>query len=211
MRVLLSTIVLASALLVLAGCGTRVIQSADPTVSGLRTRLVIVESKSVVPPDDPAQVVGIAAAADLEKRVIAELGKRGVAALSVTSAKAQRQFGAAETALLALSITRAEEGSAAKRLLVGFGYGKSHLEVEARLLAPSHMDEQVLASFRTKAGSGYKPGVLMPLGVGAAAGGYVLATSGLNLATGLTRTPDRNLQATARAIAKTVARSTQDK
>ena len=93
MRVLLSTIVLASALLVLAGCGTRVIQTADPTVSGLRTRLVIVESKSVVPPDDPAQVVGIAAAADLEKRVIAELGKRGVAALSVTSARRYRHSG----------------------------------------------------------------------------------------------------------------------
>lgn len=211
MHVLLSPIVLASALLVLAGCGARVIQIADPKVSSLRSQLIIVETKSVVSPDDPTKLVSIAAAADLERRVVAELGKRGVAAVAVSSAEAQRQFGAPQTALLALSITRADEGSAARRLLVGFGYGKSQLEVEARLLAPSRPGEQVLAGFRTKAGSGYKPGVLMPLGVGAAVGGYVLATSGLNLVTGLTQTPERDIGVTAKAIARTVARSMQPK
>lgn len=200
-----SSMILAIAVTVLVGCGARVTMTSATGAEKGKTELIVVEARSSVATNDLSYSDAANAAAQLQDLVVAELNKRGIAAVSVSSTEGQRGFGGERTALLALSIARAERGNATKRLIIGFGYGKSQLEVDAKLLAPTLAEQKVIAGFRTNAGSGYKPGIVMPLGIGAATGGYVLASAGVNLATGLTKTPDRDLQSTAKAIAKTVA------
>lgn len=198
-------IALGTALVILAGCGARVTMTELATIQGSEVDLVIVESKGGTVLDVTEYGDAMAAAQQLEHLVLAELAKRGISAAGRDSATGQKSFGAAGTALLALSVAKAEKGSTAKRLLVGFGYGKSELQVEAQLLAPTVSERKLIAGFKTHAGSGYKPGLVMPLGVGAAVGGYVAVSSGINLATGMGKTPDRDIKATARAISKTTA------
>lgn len=200
-----SIIALGTALVILAGCGARVTMTESANIQGNEVDLVIVESKSGIAPELTEYGDATAAAQQLEHLVLAELAKRGFPAAGRDSAAGQRSFGAAGTALLALSVAKAEKGNTAKRLLVGFGYGKSELKVEAQLLAPTMSERKLIAGFKTHAGSGYKPGLVMPLGVGAAVGGYVAVSSGINLATGMGKTSDRDIKATARAIAKTTA------
>ncbi|MDX3929890.1 MAG: DUF4410 domain-containing protein [Shinella sp.] len=190
-------------MIVLTGCGARVTMTEK--FQGSEVDLVIVESKGGTVLDVTEYSDAMAAARQLEHLVLVELDKRGIPATGRDSAAGQRSFGMPRTALLALSVAKAEKGSTAKRLLVGFGYGKSELEVGAQLLAPTMSKQKLIAGFKTKAGSGYKPGLVMPLGVGTAVGGYVAVSSGINLATGIGRTPDRDIKATARAIAKTTA------
>lgn len=202
---LVLSVLLVLCLLMLAGCGPRVVKMAEATVPAGGLRLVIVEAKSAVPLGDPAWPASVTAAGEMQLLVIADLKERGIPTVGVETPEAASNYGAPGTALLALSITGIDQGDGAKRLLVGFGYGQSHLDVSARLLAPSQTSERLIAGFRTEADSGYKPGVILPLGMGVAAGGYVVATTGVNLATGLMRTPHRNIVATARAIGKTVA------
>lgn len=196
---------LGAVLIVLAGCGARVTITEPANIQGSEIDLVIVESKGGTVLDVTEYGDAMAAARQLERLVLVELDKRGIPAASRDSAAGQRSFGAAGTALLTLSVAKAEKGNAAKRLLIGFGYGKSELEVEAQLLAPTISQRNVIAGFKTHAGSGYKPGLVMPLGMGAAVGGYVAVSSGVNLATGMGRTPDRDIKATSKAIAKTTA------
>ncbi|MGK6312645.1 DUF4410 domain-containing protein [Neorhizobium sp. DT-125] len=198
-------IALGAALVVLAGCGARVTMTESANIQGSEVDLVIVESKGGTVLDVTEYGDAMAAAQQLEHLVLAELAKRGIPAAGKDTPTGEKSFGAAGTALLALSVAKADKGSTAKRLLVGFGYGKSELQVEAQLLAPTISERKLIAGFRTHAGSGYKPGLVMPLGVGAAVGGYVAVSSGINLATGMGKTPDRDIKATARAIAKTTA------
>ncbi|MCO5965069.1 DUF4410 domain-containing protein [Sinorhizobium meliloti] len=196
---------LGAAIIVLAGCGARVTMTEPANVQNGKVDLVIVESKSGIGVNAPEYSDALVAAEQLEHLVLAELVERGIRAASGDSATGQRSFGAAGTALLALSVAKAERGSTAKRLLVGFGYGKSELEVEAQFLAPTMSERKLIAGFKTQAGSGYKPGLVMPLGMGAAVGGYVAVSSGVNIMTGIRRTPERDIKATAKAIAKTTA------
>lgn len=200
----ISPLLLGAALL-LASCGARVTPTETANAAGTKADLVIVESDVGIAARDAAYTDAVAAVGELEGLVVTELAKKGIAATTKGSMSGQTRFGAPGTALLALSVAKAEQGSTAKRLLVGFGYGKSELEVNAQLLAPTNETRQVIAGFRTNAGSGYKPGLVMPLGVGAAVGGSVAVSSGVNLALGIRKTPHRDIRNTAKAIAKTAA------
>ena len=114
-------IALGTALVILAGCGARVSMTELATIQGSEVDLVIVESKGGTVLDVTEYGDAMAAAQQLEHLVLAELAKRGISAAGRDSATGQKSFGAAGTALLALSVAKAEKGSTAKRLLVGFG------------------------------------------------------------------------------------------
>lgn len=190
------------ALLVLAACGARISRDGPAVpVAGVQT--VIVETVARTATDDPDSEDAKVAAISLGPLVVAELGKRGVPALLLATPEGRARLDQPGAAALLVTVTRADRGSSFGRLLIGFGYGRSELAVSAELRPPGA--EMPADRFQATAGSGYKPGLVLPLGAAAVAGGYVLVAGGVNLATGLARSPDRDLSVTARAIAGTVA------
>jgi hypothetical protein len=75
------------------------------------------------------------------------------------------------TATVYVDVRQVKEGSAVKRLLIGFGAGQSSLRAATRFEfgdgAPSAM------AFSTTAKSGHKPGLILPGGIAAATGRVV--------------------------------------
>lgn len=68
-------------------------------------------------------------------------------------------------------LVRVDEGSRARRVLVGFGSGASRLETLARVYLPGPMGPEKMAEYRTTSTSGRKPGVLTTLPIGVLAQG----------------------------------------
>ena len=65
-------------------------------------------------------------------------------------------------------IVTVDEGSAAKRVLIGFGSGKSRLTSAAQLYALTDDAPSVIWEYQNTAASGPKPGILTTLPIGAA-------------------------------------------
>ena len=78
-------------------------------------------------------------------------------------------------------VVTVDEGSAVKRVLIGFGSGKSQLSSAAQLYAPVDGSATVVWEYQNTAASGPRPGILTTLPIGIAVQGLsivVLITSG---------------------------------
>lgn len=71
-------------------------------------------------------------------------------------------------------IITVDEGSSAKRILIGFGSGKNRLSSAAQLYGIPKEDSTVLWEYQNTAASGPKPGILTTLPIGIAIQGVTL-------------------------------------
>lgn len=146
-------------LLLLAACaGAKItdisLRSPMPPPSG-----EIVVHAALAQQIDPS-LQGVASA--LERRVVEDLGKRGVQARSASALPDAADGGVR----LDLSIVELNRGAGAKRVIVGLGAGKSTLAVVARLSSR----EGTILDLTARATSGSKPGLILPGGATAATG-----------------------------------------
>jgi hypothetical protein len=77
-------------------------------------------------------------------------------------------------------LVEVDEGSRAKRTLVGFGYGASRIDTIARLYMRGPAGPEKVSEYRTVGASGKKPGILTTLPIGAAVQGLSLAVIAIN-------------------------------
>lgn len=80
-------------------------------------------------------------------------------------------------------LVKLDEGSRAKRVLVGFGYGATQLDTRARLYLRGKAGPEKIAEYKTTSASGPKPGILTTLPVGMAIQGVSLVVIAINAAT----------------------------
>ena len=116
-----------------------------------------------------------------------ELGRRVAAALSLKlveklldlGVNAQRFDGQYppfdNIVIVEGQFTSIDRGSRMARVVIGFGYGKSDVRTHAQVYQKTPSKRRLLQEFTTSATSSYAPGLVVGLGVGAAAGS--LATS----------------------------------
>lgn len=69
-------------------------------------------------------------------------------------------------------LVRVDEGSRARRVLIGFGSGASHVDTLARVYLPGARGPEKMAEYRTTSTSGRKPGILTTLPIGALVQGF---------------------------------------
>jgi len=75
-------------------------------------------------------------------------------------------------------IDKIDEGKARRRMLIGFGAGKSDVSASVQVLyQPAHGTAVPVTLFQTSADSGHMPGIAATAGVGAAAGLAMSATA----------------------------------
>ena len=140
----------------------------------------------------------------------AALSETLVAALRADGLPAERMAPGAPmapgTLLVQGQILGVDEGNRTRRLLIGLGAGKSHVDAESQLYyVADPARPQFLRAFTGSADSGRMPGAAETLGAGAAAqtvGPSALATAGTHTAAETQRTGNEaNADALARALA----------
>ena len=105
-------------------------------------------------------------------------------------------------AILDIGLTQFDQGNALARIVIGLGAGRSSLQARARLLVPGTNAADPVVAFDTAADSGRKPGLIVPAGIGFAAGNAVRAAiaGGAGLALNLKGGSSTDVQHTASAI-----------
>lgn len=134
---------------------------------------------------------------DLESALVKRLVKDGAAAEPFAVSAHDP-----DAAVLHVSITDADAGNLAKRMIVGLGWGKARLQAQADLERASVSGGQPVTRFDTASDSGMKPGLLVPGGVAAATGNMIgLAIGGtINIATNIHGGMSRPIKSTSAAI-----------
>jgi Domain of unknown function (DUF4410) len=219
----ISRFLLFFSLAVVAGCTTRIANTSTqgpPTVaaSARPTRVLVADfaaAPGIVQLDtSPGVEVERAASGTAPQQAAAQDIRDVQSALSDTLVQRIQAMGlpairvpagtmpGPDELLVSGQITAIEEGSRARRTVIGFGAGKTSVQGNAALLRGSASGPQVLQTYSTSANSGRMPG----MGVGAAAGGAKSAASvisgGAHAAGEVTRTPVGDQAAT---IAKHLA------
>lgn len=113
--------------------------------------------------------VGRKVADALSRNLVAELKANGIMAYRAAADVPISQ----NTLLLAGQFLRIDQGSRARRVMVGFGLGQTELRTQVQAIQGG----VTIAEGVTKATSGLKPGMLPNVGVGAAAGRAGQATA----------------------------------
>lgn len=182
-------------LALLGGCASaRVTDLAEAGGGGTAPAAILVETTSAAPVAARDAGVSSRAAAALERDLITRLSKSGLAAAALGPGPTPRG-----DAVLHVAISQADPGDRAERLLVGFGLGRSVLQVRTTLDSPSGATSTL--AFDTASDSGRKPGLILPGGVAAITGNAAhLAIGGavdvaLTARGGLDRDADRTAKA----------------
>jgi len=126
--------------------------------------------------EDSPQKTAAAVAKALSLILVEELDDHGIRAERATSAFDVPP----DTLALYGELVDVDEGSRAKRTLVGFGYGASRIETIARIYRAGASGPEKVAEWRTTGSSGRKPGILTTLPIGAAVQGLSLAVIAIN-------------------------------
>lgn len=177
-RLALALIVISS----LTGCAGARISNVQST-----TAAVGVAPAEVLVEVDIASDIGAAQQKDaskvrsgLESGLVQHLVKNGFAAEPFVAGISHPG-----AAVLHVSITEADSGSLAKRMIIGWGWGKATLQAKADLERADDSLGQSVTAFDTTSDSGIKPGLLLPVGVALATGNTIgLAVGGtINIAT----------------------------
>lgn len=134
---------------------------------------------------------------ELESALVKRLVKSGVTAEPLAAGTHDP-----DAAVLHVSITDAESGNLAKRMIVGLGWGKARLQAQADLERVSASGGQPVTTFDTASDSGMKPGLLIPGGVAAATGNMIgLAIGGtINIARNIHGGMSKPIKSTSVAI-----------
>jgi len=103
-----------------------------------------------------------------------------------------------------------DEGSSAKRILIGFGVGKNRLSSAAQLYGISEDVPAVLWEYQNTAASGPKPGVLTTLPIGIAVQGLGLMVLVINGGMATMGALSSSSTANAKRMAKKLADSVED-
>lgn len=93
-----------------------------------------------------------------------------------------------------------DEGNRVRRAMIGFGAGKTDMQVEVELIDLRTGGDRPFAVFGTDSKSGRGPGAIVMMNPYAAAAKFVLSK----------RAPDRDIQKTARDIAEVIVRYIDD-
>lgn len=183
--------------LLLAGCGGASLTETQPEVApaGPAPARVLV---TTTPATDAETEAALAerTAQGLAEAIVAALQARGVPAEIAGPAQ-----DTPDAALLALDVVQVEEGSRLQRIAIGFGVGQSRLAVRARLLRTGRPN---LLAFRAETHSGYRPGLVLPLGMGLGAGSVLalVGAAGTGVAELRGRGPSQDMHDLAEAIAE---------
>ena len=102
-----------------------------------------------------------------------------------------------------------DEGSRWKRVLIGFGVGKSTLSAIAQLYRPTPGGPAVMTEFQGTAESGWKPGILTTLPIGAAVQGIAVAAA-VSAGSGVLGEINSSVAADARRFAKKLAKELEE-
>lgn len=184
--------------LLLAGCGGATLTDVHPDAAPAGpapARLVV----ATTPTSDTAATMRTAQ--DMTAAVVAALQEHGIAAEAAAPDQA-----APDAVRLVLDLLRVEEGDRLTRIAIGFGLGQSRLEVRARLLPAEDRPEWV--AFQAMTHSGYRPGLVLPLGVGIGMRTVfaVAGAAGTGVAELRGRGPTQDMREVADAIAERTAR-----
>ena len=98
-----------------------------------------------------------------------------------------------------------DEGSRWKRILIGFGVGKSQLSAISQLYRPTPGGPAVMTEYQGTAKSGWKPGILTTLPIGAAVQGIAVAAA-VSTGAGVLGEINSSVAADARRFAKKLAK-----
>lgn len=157
------TTLLLAAALTMSGCSSAKLQGltmTSPPAASAPTGLRIAVALA---PDLQRNPAAFKAAQRLQAALIDRYRKEGLAVTVASNGLVEPSTGTVH-----VDISQVEAGSAAKRLLIGFGAGQSSLRATTRFAvgdgAPSVM------TFSTSAKSGRKPGLILPGGIAAATG-----------------------------------------
>ena len=99
-----------------------------------------------------------------------------------------------------------DEGSRGKRVLIGFGVGKSQLTAIAQLYRPTPGGPAVMTEYQGTAESGWKPGVLTTLPIGFAVQGSLAMAALVSGAAGTLGEINSSVAADAKRFAKELAK-----
>jgi len=135
----------------------------------------VTENENVVVPEgqDHREQIGEVAAAAFAAELV-----EGIDRLGLAVERARRDTPVPENALLVTAkFVDVDEGNQTKRLVVGFGSGASHINVQVRVYYSHHGRRTKLLEFKTHSDSGKMPGAAATMGTGAVVAGGVTATS----------------------------------
>jgi hypothetical protein len=102
--------------------------------------------------------------AEVARRLVAKLGNAGLPAVQASSQPDAQN----EDIVIRGYFVSADEGSAAKRVLVGFGSGDAELMTAVEGYQMTSEGLRLLGSGEVRSGGGHMPGVVLPLAVMAA-------------------------------------------
>jgi len=103
-----------------------------------------------------------------------------------------------------------DEGSSAKRILIGFGYGKNRLSSAAQLYGIPEDAPAVLWEYQNTAASGPRPGILTTLPIGIAVQGLTLLALAISGGMATMGALSSSSTANAKRMAKKLADSVED-
>lgn len=151
---------------VLTGCSAaRVTESASSGVATSSPPVEILVDVSAVPGADDAQgEVATEVAGPLQSALLEKLTASRITAEPFVSGT--RHPGAA---LLRVTITRADQGDAIKRFVVGFGAGRAELQVAAEFERSDSTVAGSMTAFNVSSDSGKKAGLIVPGAIARAA------------------------------------------
>ena len=141
--------------------------------------------------------LGKAAATAFTDELVECLRKAGIRAAKVSDKATVTD----RTVIISGQFVRIDQGNRTMRVLVGFGMGSGDLSA----MLECHQGGKLLASATISTSGGLKPGILVPVAGGAAAGTVVVSSAVAGTATAASETFSATVKADAQRAAKNVA------
>ncbi len=163
-------------------------------------------------PQTPEEIaLGRSLGAKVSARLVEELNKSGIAA----TAAATGPVPLPGDAVIRGEFVTIDKGSRAKRMLIGFGAGSAGLETLVEGYVVTTRGLVPLGSAQIETSGGKKPGMLVPMGAGAAAGNVArsVAISGASniLQEGGSESLEGAAKRTAKEIAKVIVKAYKER
>jgi Domain of unknown function (DUF4410) len=197
----------AGAVLLLAAldacAGARVSDVSSANAAGPRPTEILVQVSAATPASAEAEQAKLAGevAAKLQAELVQNLTEARVTAEPFVSGTSHPG-----AAVLHVTVSQVDPGSAIARFVIGFGAGRAELQVAADLANADTAGAQSVTAFSASANSGRAPGLILPGGVALATRNWVhLAIGGgIKVALSLNDGLDKPVKETSKAIVKQV-------
>jgi hypothetical protein len=136
------------------------------------------------------------------KNLVTELNKAGITAHPVDTAPIPR----IGDAIIRGEFITVNEGSAVKRVIIGFGAGAAELKTLVEAYQLTYTGPRPLGSAQVEAAGGKLPGMLVPVGIGAAAGSVATSAAVSGAANLGQEAGPESIQGAAQRTAKEIAK-----